>query len=191
MDTKITLNILDDDVLKDKLGKYIDKGIVIKFKDNGELPGVALVKIKTDYALRDYIGTSNLQVYHYNKSDDQMFDEVANDISLTKDYDLEFYISHNSSFIISNKKVDKKLVSNNKKDLKINEDNFNDGLSTNNDNKSENSLFIYIAYIIGGLAFIGLIVCIIVLVKRKKNNKANINELEKANNKLNRDDEKE
>lgn len=191
VDTKITLNVLDDDVLKDKLGKYIDKGIVINFEDNGELPGVALVKIKTDYALRDYIGTSNLQVYHYNKSDDQMFDEVANDISLTKDYDLEFYISHNSSFIISNKKVDKKLVSNNKKDLKINEDNFNDGLSTDNDNKSENSLFIYIVYIIGGLALIGLIVCIIVLVKRKKNNKANINELERKNNKFNKDDEKE
>ena len=191
VDTKITLNVLDDDVLKDKLGKYIDKGIVINFEDNGELPGVALVKIKTDYALRDYIGTSNLQVYHYNKSDDQMFDEVANDISLTKDYDLEFYISHNSSFIISNKKVDEKLVSNSKKDLKINEDNFNDGLSTDNDNKSENSLFIYIAYIIGGLALIGLIVCIIVLVKRKKNNKANINELERKNNKFNKDDEKE
>ena len=175
IDTKITLNKIENDILKEKVGKYIDKGIIVNFKDNGELPGVALVKIKTDYVLRDYLGTANLQVYHYNGSDNQMFEEVANDISVTKDYDLQFYISHNSSFIISNRKVDEKLISNNKKDLKINEENLAQTNSKTIDNvdtkKDSNKLFTYIAYTVGGLSFVGLIVCIIVLSKRKGNRK--------------------
>ena len=39
-----------------------------------------------------------------------MFDEVANNISMTEDGNFEFYINHNSSFVISNKKVDKKYI---------------------------------------------------------------------------------
>ena len=55
IDTRITLSKIDTDVLKEKIGNFVNKGIVVNFKDNGELPGVALVKIKTDYALRDYL----------------------------------------------------------------------------------------------------------------------------------------
>ena len=174
IDTEITLNKLEDDFLNEKIGKYFNKGIVVNFKDNGELPGVALVKIKTDYVFRNYLGSDNLQVYHYNKNNNAMFDEVANNISITKDYDLQFYISHNSSFVISSDKVDDKYISDNVEDLS-----FNDKTVSVNDNdkvneKENNNILLY--SLIGlGVLVVAIIVVVVIQKKRKTKGKENKN----------------
>lgn len=174
VDTRITLSKIDNDVLKEKIGNFLDKGIIVNFKDNGELPGVALVKIKTDYALRDYLGTQNLQIYHYNGSSSQMFDEIVSDISITKDYDLEFYITHNSSYVISNKKVDDKLVSNDKEIKEINEkkltNNDDDSFDKDSSKVSSNKLFLG-CVIATPILVVAIIVLLCILRKRNKKNK--------------------
>ena len=46
---------------------YIDKSVVILFKDNGELPGISTIRIKLDYVFRSYIG-NKIYVYYYDEN---------------------------------------------------------------------------------------------------------------------------
>lgn len=196
IDTSVYVSRIYEDELNDKIGNYLDRSIVVDFANNGKLPGIALIKVKTDYVLREYLGTEDLQVYYYNGNDNQMFDEVANNISITDEGNLEFYVTHNSSFVISNKKVDSSLISNSKKDLKANEemqDNSKFDSSIDNKDNGKNNIFTYIAYSVAGLSIIGLVVCTVILVKRKKKNRTSKDKLEKVeiNDETNKDDKKE
>ena len=181
IDVNVSINRIYENELSDDIGEYIEKGIVIDFMDNGELPGLALIKVKTDYALRDYLGTEGLQVYHYNGDEEQMFDEVANEISLTKDGNFEFYITHNSSYVISNKKVDSKLISDNKEVKEINDNNLSEDNSVSIDNDEENDnvkTILYICALVFGVAFITTIIVLAIKKKKKSNLTKNVDNSE-------------
>lgn len=96
----------------------LDKALVIDFADNGELPGIAMIRIKADYTFRNYIGLENLYVYYYNEKT-KMFDKIATKMD-ANDYYYEFYISHNSIYTLTNSKIDNQYITDNKTDLKIN-----------------------------------------------------------------------
>ena len=83
--------------------------IVIEFANNGLLPGRALVKIKADYALRNYVGDTDLFVYYFDKQEEGL-ETIAKKISLSDEGYYEFYITHNSKYIISKKPVSSKNI---------------------------------------------------------------------------------
>lgn len=165
IDTIVYFSHLYNDPINKKLDNIISKGLVINFADNGKLPGKALIRVKTDYALRDYLGIDNLFVYHYINEDNILFNRVAKNISMTEDGYLEFYINHNSTFVIANKEVETKYISNSVKDLSLNDD----SIKSTTEN-STNRIVIY--SVIGCIAIILIVVFVFVL---KKNNNKGLN----------------
>ncbi|AMC94078.1 hypothetical protein AOC36_08775 [Erysipelothrix larvae] len=106
IDSKITIStfVNGGDIVN--IESYIQggNGIIIEFPANGLLPGKALVKIKADYTLRNYMGDTDLYVYYYNQEDNGL-EAVANKINISSAGYYEFYITHNSTYIISSKKA--------------------------------------------------------------------------------------
>jgi hypothetical protein len=67
---------------------------VMKFGENGVLPGKATVQIKVDYAMRQYLGSDNdLCIYYYNNKTGEL-ELVAKDLQVIGDTYVEFEISH-------------------------------------------------------------------------------------------------
>lgn len=97
----------------EELGNYIKKGLSIKFKDNGALPGVVKIRLKADYAFRNYIGIEGLYVYQYNvttnKKGEILFTKVAKEVKMSEDGYYDFYLIHNSEYIVSSDEIDKKV----------------------------------------------------------------------------------
>ena len=86
-----------------------DNALIIKFKENGILPGKVLIRVKADWAFQNYLGDDVLNVYYINKKN---FDLISNSVSVTSDEYYEFYIDHNSTYVLSNKKIDSDLIAN-------------------------------------------------------------------------------
>ena len=88
-------------------GKDIQEGVenknayVMKFGENGELPGKATVQIKVDYAMRQYLGSDNdLCIYYYNNKTGEL-ELVAKDLQVIGDTYVEFEISHCSYYVLT------------------------------------------------------------------------------------------
>lgn len=83
--------------------------IIVSFPENGELPGPAKIRIKMDYAFRDYInyrdGEATVYVYYYDNVAGE-FVEVASNLAVGEDEYLEFTITHNSDFVIMNSRLE-------------------------------------------------------------------------------------
>lgn len=112
INTKIKISKLDaygNEMLIDCFSEN-SNGLVIEFAPNGTLPGRALVKIKADYTFRNYIGEKDLYVYHFQGSGNSL-EAIAERIEMTSDGYYQFYITHNSRYIISSKKAKVSSVS--------------------------------------------------------------------------------
>ena len=133
INTKINIYKINEHGNKDYSSMF-DKdtnAIVIEFADNGLLPGKALIKIKADYSLRDYIGDTDLYVYHVQSIENGL-EAIAKKIDLSSDGYYEFYITHNSKYIISKKSANKSsIVKDSTSDLE------NDKLILEKDNNEE------------------------------------------------------
>ncbi|MEG0451546.1 MAG: hypothetical protein RR558_00655 [Coprobacillus sp.] len=151
------------------------KGMVIEFASNGLLPGKTQIKIKADYTFRNYIGDSDLYVYHYN---DDGLETIAEKIDITSDGFYQFYITHNSKYIISKQKAKTssivkdststlgnqsdptKNIENNEEQNEPEEEKNKEELSTNI--TRNNNIYLYIG--IG----IGVVVIVLGIVFRKR-----------------------
>ena len=74
--------------------------VVLKFAENGVLPGKAKVRIKTDYVMRQYLGTRGVNVYYYDNMTKKMV-PIASNLTLTADNYLEFEIEHCSYYVMT------------------------------------------------------------------------------------------
>lgn len=86
------------DELQDKIQN--ENVYVLSFPNNGKLPGKAKIRIKADYAFREYMGVQNLSVYYYDNTE-KKFVPVAMNVDVTDDGWLEFETDHNSDFIVT------------------------------------------------------------------------------------------
>ena len=76
-------------------------GVVMKFPENGTLPGKATIQVKVDYAMRDYLGTDEkLCVYYFNNQTGQL-ELIAEDLSVINDTYVEFEITHCSYYVLT------------------------------------------------------------------------------------------
>ena len=137
-----------------------DSLLTLIFSNNGELPGKALIRINSS-ELDSNFNNKKLYIYYY-KNNSEILTKIALDIAKKGDY-YEFYINHNSEYIISAKELNKEIVSDDDTYLKLNtavED------KKKENEKNENHYNILLIGII-----VVLIVVFIVYKSIKKNNK--------------------
>ncbi|MEE3343259.1 MAG: hypothetical protein VZS44_04125 [Bacilli bacterium] len=149
--------ITDKNINNSTMLNDLDKqSLMLTFTNNGDLPGKALIRLKANQVDEMFSG-DNLFVYFYNEQGS--LDPVAMEIQKDNGY-YDFYIDHNSKYILTNKKLSGNYVTSNDKYLKLNEKNTN---KTNNSGDNKELL------IIAGLVIALLVVIIIVLLSTKKN----------------------
>ena len=73
--------------------------IVLRFADNGKLPGKATMRVKADYALQEYLGTTGLYVYYWDETNQTMV-PIASNVSVDENNDILFEIEHCSYYVI-------------------------------------------------------------------------------------------
>lgn len=106
IDVSIELNKIDKN---SDMNKLVNEGYVINFADNGDLPGEALVRIKTNDELSKLFGEDEINIYYFNKNV-KKFSLIDVGIKKTNDDYYEFNIDHNSEYLMINKKLDDSLV---------------------------------------------------------------------------------
>ncbi len=114
IDTKVKIYKIDE-YLGNNQSEYKElfgKGLVIKFAENDELPGIVKIRIKGDYTFRKYLGVSDLRLYFDTNS--ELYDVIASNIILKEDGYYEFYLNHNSTYILTNKILEDDNISDNK-----------------------------------------------------------------------------
>ena len=146
--------------------EYLEKALFLKFASNGDLPGIAGVRIKLDYAFRKYLG-EKAYVYHYNPDDTKIFTEInENILELNGNGWFVFRIKHTSTYVLSSKKPDQKYVKVDKEIVKIN----NELKANTKDEKDSKKCNLKICIALGIFAII-VIILIIVMIKKNKNKK--------------------
>lgn len=84
--------------------------LVLQFPSNGLLPGPAHVRVKAEYAFRDYVGIRDLYLYYYNETASEM-DLIREKLDMSVDGFYEFDITHNSTYVLSASPAIAKYVS--------------------------------------------------------------------------------
>ena len=128
---------------------------LLTFSNNGTLPGKVLIRLKS-MELDKLFGEDNLYIYYYDLDEDK-FLKVAMEIQKENGY-YEFYINHNSKYILTEKEVKNKYVAKNDEILSLNQD-------TNQQEKKENK---NLYFLIGGIILVLGIIIIIILKRKKK-----------------------
>lgn len=77
------------------------------FQNNGTLPGIAKIRLKSDYLYAKYNASGNLVLSWLNNDGVNV---ESDDVLCEEDTYTEFYISHNSTFLISSQTPDEKLA---------------------------------------------------------------------------------
>ena len=107
IDASISVNSIQTDIDISKIVK--SNGIVVSFEPNGELPGVAKIRIKSTDTLKKNIDGNKVYAYYYDEQN-KNFILMSEDVKLSKDEYYEFAIEHNSKYILVNEKVDETLL---------------------------------------------------------------------------------
>ena len=96
------------------ISKVVSDGVIISFSDNGNLPGKANIRIKSNKLLDNVIGDKKAYIYKYNEVTND-FTEIDSNVTLTEEGYYEFTINHNSDYVLVTKKIDKKYLSESEK----------------------------------------------------------------------------
>ncbi|MGN1299297.1 MAG: hypothetical protein ACI4UE_04875 [Candidatus Scatovivens sp.] len=127
------------------INSKLNNGIVLEFASNGQLPGKCLIRIKHNNGLGEELN-ENLNLYYYNDEKDTL-EKVDTQIIVTKDNYYEFYIDHNSKYILS----DENIENNDMKSIK-------NELTNNNNTKTDKDITNII------IKVVVIIVCVIILI---------------------------
>ncbi|MCQ4636610.1 hypothetical protein NE619_07700 [Anaerovorax odorimutans] len=84
----------------------------LEFASNGALPGVATVKLKSDYIYTMYNLNNHLQLYFLNGEDLHLEDDQVTHILDGTDHWCKFNVAHNSTFLLSGAKLASKVQRN-------------------------------------------------------------------------------
>ena len=162
IDAKITYDLISED---SELNEISQKGVVINFADNGQLPGVATVRIKVNDDIRSELSMKNIFVYFYD-ANEKSLTKLLNKAEYNDSGYIQFSISHNSKYLFVNQEI------------KQNSEGYVDNTVNTNVKQDNEVSFLesYIVYIIviGVSVILIIIVTVIVIVDRKK--KRNMNE---------------
>ena len=155
----------DSDISSEIKNALGDKAILVEFPENGQLPGMALVRLKDD-EISELLKKDRFFVYYVDEENNKL-NKVA--LELQKSYDgyIEFYINHNSKYVISLTEVEDDSILGEDDSVLSN----NTILVKENDTQNSNTLLLYVAIGVG--AFIILLLIIIIIMMGKKSKKEN------------------
>ncbi len=106
----INVSMYYDKVIDDKvIGKLINNGTVLTFASNKDLPAKAKVRVRTNQALKESVGTTNIYVYYFDEVKNK-FELIQKGITESKDGYYEFNISHTSKYIMTSSKINDALI---------------------------------------------------------------------------------
>lgn len=83
------------------------KTVILRFPENGVLPGKAKIRIKADYSMRQYLGETAIYVYYFDSMTKELV-PIAADLTVTQDHYIEFEIEHCSYYVMTAGEVEKK-----------------------------------------------------------------------------------
>lgn len=157
IDVSTTINNLKEsssytEFLKDNIDS---DSAMLDFPDNGKLPGKVLIKLNSD-KLNNIINSKEIFVYYYEKSEEKL-KKVAMEVQKNNGY-YEFYIDHNSSYLISTAELNNSKV--------VTED--SNMLEANG---TQTKSFNYLNIIIPSIFAIIVIIVIVIILKKKKSKK--------------------
>ena len=104
INAEITYNLVSEDTV---LNEITQEGIVINFANNGELPGIALVRIKVTNEMESELDMDSIIVYHYDEEEKELT-KLDNKATYKEDGFIEFSISHNSKYLFVNNIIEEK-----------------------------------------------------------------------------------
>lgn len=156
-------------LIDDNINNLGQEYVAIVFADNGELPGKATIRVKTDYTFKYIEGVTNLKLYLYNPSEGKYFD-TEETVELAEDGFYEFDITHNSVYILSNKVIEEELLSDSEEiegEL-VPSEKAKDKESNTVDNKKNMNINILLCILIA--LFLIIVVIVVVVVNKNKDN---------------------
>lgn len=155
IDTRVNVFELSKET-NSNINEKLKNGIVLEFASNGKLPGKCLIRLKHNKALGKELN-NNVNLYYYNQENNTI-EKLDTQIIVTKDNYYEFYIDHNSKYILSEENIEDNTISDSTQEL----------ININNKFLNKSNI----------IKIIAIIICIIVLIlifsrkilaKRKKN----------------------
>ena len=161
------LKTTDANVSKD-ISSMVNEALVLSYADNGKLPGKALIKIRATEAMRKYLDTDKVYVYYFNE-ENQKLEKIAYELEIVDGF-FQFYINHNSDYVMTSNKVDDIFVD--EVSSKEIYENNQEKIDSSNAITSSNTISVYQIVIIV-LAAIILVLVIVLIVKSIRKNKNN------------------
>lgn len=116
IDLSYELKVLKESIISEDVIDKIKNGMVLRFKNNKEIPYKMLIEIEVTDKIEKEIGRKNLYLYNYNND---KYSLVAENIS-SYNNKISFYINKQGNYILTNNKIEDKSV---KTDKSIIEDN--------------------------------------------------------------------
>ncbi len=80
--------------------------LVLKFADNGKLPGKAKIRINADEALKQYLGTTGLEVFYWDNENNTLV-PIASKVSIDDNNQIVFEIDHCSYYVVKGRETTK------------------------------------------------------------------------------------
>ena len=150
-----------DKTITDKVSK---QSVVIDFPENGELPGTVLMRIK-DTELSDVLKGNVYYIYFIDEATNKL-SKVSMEVQKSNDGYIEFYMNHNSKYLILNEAVkEETIIGEDDHSLKFNN---TDATTAKVDSNKGNNLPLYIGL---GAACVVILVLICIIAKMAKKNK--------------------
>ncbi len=163
IDILIKFYEMNDSNISTSLRKEIkDEAIILEFPDNGELPGNVLIRIK-DPEVIDKLTGDKYYVYYIDTENDKL-NKVALEIKKSTEGYIEFYINHNSKYLISSKEITNQTVLGEDEPLLEKNTELNEKSSINNRKP-------VVLYSLIAIAFIIVILISVFRITKEKNKK--------------------
>lgn len=140
---------------EDEVSGKVKSGVVIDFADNDKLPGKCLIKLYNNEKIAEILNKNNANIYYFNEKTNK-FEEIKLNAEYNSDGYYEFYISHNSKYVITTEKIDTEYVDDSKETTK---------------SSSGMDLKTILLIAIPSAVVIILIIVVLVVSKKRKNNK--------------------
>lgn len=159
--------------ISDNLKKALNGEVVIlEFPNNGELPGNVLIRIKDTEIISKLTG-DRYYIYHADTENDKL-NKVALDVQKTSEGYIEFYINHNSKYIISSAEITNQKILGEDDSLLSKNNALNEAVKSSNEDVKPVLLYSLIAFVCALIVAI-VIVKITKANKRTETNKKNNN----------------
>ena len=104
INAEITYNLASEDSL---LKEIVQEGRVLNFANNGELPGIATIRIKVTDEIKQALNMDTIFVYHYDEETKEL-KQMTDYATYNEEGFIEFSINHNSTYLFVNEIIQEK-----------------------------------------------------------------------------------